>query len=146
MLAALRHTRCHVEDNKGGESNNQIWIPTNYLASEVRIMRCTPLAGISLASVETINEGTHRQLARRALFALEQALALYDAYQEKASTCDARIKAVLKPLSFRHGREVWTVAVSTSGHAPATDFASRGPLLRAVQVCVGGPCVASVAK
>src|SRR5215831_6703158 len=40
------------------------------------------------------------------LFALEQALALYDAYQQKASACDARIEAVLRQLSFRRGREV----------------------------------------
>jgi transposase len=40
------------------------------------------------------------------LFALEQALALYDAYQDKALACDARIEAVLKQLSFRRGREV----------------------------------------
>src|SRR4030095_15480529 len=33
------------------------------------------------------------------LFALEQALALYKAYQEKASACDARIEVVLKELS-----------------------------------------------
>lgn len=40
------------------------------------------------------------------LFALEQALALYDAYQEKALACDARIEAALKQLSFRRSREV----------------------------------------
>jgi hypothetical protein len=53
------------------------------------------------------------------LFALEQALALYDAYQDKALACDARIEAVLKQLSFRRGREV--VAVTAPGHAPATE-------------------------
>jgi hypothetical protein len=30
------------------------------------------------------------------LFALEQALALYDTYQQMASACDTRIEAVLK--------------------------------------------------
>src|SRR5450830_1615673 len=40
------------------------------------------------------------------LFALEQALALYDTYQQKASACDARIEAVLKELSARRGHEV----------------------------------------
>ena len=39
------------------------------------------------------------------LFALEQALALYDTYQEKASACDTRIEAVLKELSIRRGHE-----------------------------------------
>ena len=35
---------------------------------------------------------------------LEQALALYDAYHEKASACDVRIEAVLKELSIHRGR------------------------------------------
>src|SRR5262249_806040 len=38
------------------------------------------------------------------LFALEQALALYDTYHEKVSACDARIEAVLKELSVGRGR------------------------------------------
>jgi hypothetical protein len=37
-----------VEHGEGAESNNQIWIPTNYLANEVGIMGGTPFAGISL--------------------------------------------------------------------------------------------------
>ena len=37
------------------------------------------------------------------LFALEQALALYDAYHEKVSACDVRIEAVLKELSIGRG-------------------------------------------
>jgi transposase len=39
------------------------------------------------------------------LFALEQALALYDAYREKVSACDVRIEAVLKELSIHRGRD-----------------------------------------
>ena len=38
------------------------------------------------------------------LFALEQALALYDTYHEKASACDVRIEAVLKELIIHRGR------------------------------------------
>jgi hypothetical protein len=37
-----------IEHKVVGDSDNQIWVPTNYLASEVRIMRCTPFTGISL--------------------------------------------------------------------------------------------------
>ncbi len=43
------------------------------------------------------------------LFALEQALALADAYHEKASACDVRIEAVLKELSIHRGRDVQSV-------------------------------------
>src|SRR5258707_15552290 len=39
------------------------------------------------------------------LFAHDQALALYDAYHEKASACDVRIEAVLKELSIHRGRD-----------------------------------------
>ena len=58
------------------------------------------------ASVETITQALTGHYRAEHLFALEQALALYDAYQEKASACDARIEAVLKQLSFRRGRGV----------------------------------------
>jgi transposase len=67
------------------------------------------------ASVETITKALTGHYRAEHLFALEQALALYDAYQEKALACDARIEAVLKQLSFRRSREV-----NPSGHAPAT--------------------------
>jgi hypothetical protein len=37
-----------IEHKEGTDSDNEVWIPTNYLTSEVRIMRGTPLAGIAL--------------------------------------------------------------------------------------------------
>jgi hypothetical protein len=40
-------SRFNIE-HKPGDSDNQIWIPTNYLASEVRITRCTPFARVAL--------------------------------------------------------------------------------------------------
>ena len=58
------------------------------------------------ATVETIEKALTGHYRAEHLFALEQALALYDAYQDKALACDARIEAVLKQLSFRRGREV----------------------------------------
>jgi transposase len=58
------------------------------------------------ASVETITKALTGHYRAEHLFALEQALALYDVYQEKASACDARIEAVLKQLSVDRGREV----------------------------------------
>jgi transposase len=39
------------------------------------------------------------------LFVLEQALALYDVYQQKVAACDIRIESVLKELSSIRGRK-----------------------------------------
>lgn len=57
------------------------------------------------ATVETIEKALTGIYRAEHLFALEQALALYDTYQEKASACDTRIEAVLKELSIRRGHE-----------------------------------------
>jgi transposase len=67
------------------------------------------------ATVETIEKALTGNYRAEHLFALEQALSLYDTYQEKASACDTyqekasacdtRIEAVLKELSIRRGRE-----------------------------------------
>ena len=56
------------------------------------------------SSAETIAQALTGSYRAELLFALEQALALYDAYHEKASACDARIEAVLKELSIDRGR------------------------------------------
>jgi len=57
------------------------------------------------ASAETIAKALTGSYRAEHLFALEQALALYDAYHEKASACDARIEAVLKELSIHRGHD-----------------------------------------
>nr|WP_309500939.1 transposase [Bradyrhizobium arachidis] len=57
------------------------------------------------ASVETIEKALAGNYRVEHLFALEQALALYDTYQQKAFACDARIEVLLKELSVPHGRE-----------------------------------------
>src|ERR1700712_2691627 len=54
-------------------------------------------------SAETIAKALTGSYRAEHLFALEQALALYDAYHEKASACDARIEAVLKELCIGRG-------------------------------------------
>lgn len=56
------------------------------------------------SSVETIAKALTGNYRSEHLFALEQALALYDVYHEKASACDVRIEAVLKELSIDRGR------------------------------------------
>ena len=56
------------------------------------------------ASAETIAKALTGNYRSEHLFALEQALALYDVYHEKASACDVRIEAVLKELSVDRGR------------------------------------------
>src|ERR1019366_5529998 len=48
---------------------------------------------------ETLEKALTGSYRAEHLFALEQALALYDVYHEKASACDARIESVLKELS-----------------------------------------------
>jgi len=67
------------------------------------------------SSAETIAKALTGSYRAEHLFALEQALALYDTYHEKASACDARIEAVLKELSIHHGR----------GHGPAPQASRR---------------------
>ena len=61
------------------------------------------------SSAETIAKALTGSYRTEHLFALEQALALYDAYHEKASACDVRIEAVLKELSIHRGRDVGSV-------------------------------------
>jgi hypothetical protein len=39
--------RLEIERQVAGDDDNQAWILTNYLASEFRIMRGTPFAGIA---------------------------------------------------------------------------------------------------
>src|ERR1700720_3035864 len=55
------------------------------------------------SSAETIAKALTGSYRAEHLFALEQELALYDAYHEKASACDVRIEAVLKELSIHRG-------------------------------------------
>ena len=62
------------------------------------------------SSAETIAKALTGSYRTEHLFALEQALALYDAYHEKASACDVRIEAVLKELCIHRGRGIGSVA------------------------------------
>ena len=57
------------------------------------------------SSIETIEKALTGNYRAEHLFALEQALTLYDAYHEKVSACDVRIEAVLKELSVGRGRQ-----------------------------------------
>src|SRR5258707_6336844 len=64
------------------------------------------------SNAETIAKGLTGSYRAEHLFALDQALALYDAYHEKASACDVRIEAVLKELSFSRSRGSGTLPSS----------------------------------
>jgi transposase len=57
------------------------------------------------ATAETIEKALTGSYRAEHLFALEQALALYDAYHEKVSACDARIEAAMKDLSIDRGHD-----------------------------------------
>ena len=56
------------------------------------------------SSAETIAKALTGSYRPEHLFALEQALALYEVYHEKASACDVRIETVLKLLTADRGR------------------------------------------
>src|SRR5712691_11513625 len=64
------------------------------------------------ATVETIEKALTGSYRAEHLFALEQALALYDAYHEKASACDARIETVMKDLSIGRGHDTGALTPS----------------------------------
>jgi transposase len=55
------------------------------------------------SSAETIEKALTGNYRAEHLFALEQALALYDAYHEKVSACDVRIEVVMKELCVGRG-------------------------------------------
>jgi transposase len=84
------------------------------------------------SSAETIEKALTGSYRAEHLFALEQALALYDAYHEKASACDARIEAVLKELSIGRGRcsgtELPSPRRSRTDQANALSFDVRAAL------------------
>src|SRR5271170_3380116 len=75
----------------------QRWSHRAKVLARLRDYRCHASAGM----IEKALTGNYRA---EHLFALEQALALYDAYHEKVSACDARIEAVLTELSIGRGR------------------------------------------
>ena len=56
------------------------------------------------SSAEKIEKALTGSYRAEHLFALDQALALFDAYHEKVSACDVRIEAVLKELSISRSR------------------------------------------
>jgi hypothetical protein len=82
---------------------------------------------------ETIAKALAGSYRAEHLFAFEQALALYDAYREKASACDVRIEAVLKELSTHRGRDHGAVPPPRRRHrtdqANALAFDVRAALL-----------------
>ncbi len=57
------------------------------------------------ATAETIQNALTGHYRPEHLFALEQALAIYDGYQEKVSACDMRIETALKELACRRGHK-----------------------------------------
>jgi transposase len=57
------------------------------------------------AGADTIENALTGHYRPEHLFALEQALALYDQYQQKVAACDARIESVLKKLACLRGSE-----------------------------------------
>ncbi|WP_354232443.1 hypothetical protein [Bradyrhizobium sp. F1.4.3] len=71
-------------------------------------------------SVETYREALAGNYRVEHLFALEQTLALYDTYQQRAFACDARIEAMLKELSGYRGHEGGQLPESRQNRLPST--------------------------
>ena len=57
------------------------------------------------SSVETIEKALTGHYRAEHLFVLEQAVALYDVYQQKVAACDIRIESVVNALSSVRGRQ-----------------------------------------
>ena len=85
------------------------------------------------SSAEAIEKALTGNYRAEHLFALEQALALYNVYQDKASACDARIEAVLKELSISRGRDACPLPSPRRrlhGKANGPDFDVRAALFK----------------
>src|SRR5258705_13668355 len=85
------------------------------------------------SSAEAIEKAFTGNYRAEHLFALEQALALYNVYQDKASACDARIEAVLKELSISRGRDAGPLPSPRRrlhGKANGPDFDVRAALFK----------------
>ncbi|MBC7908753.1 MAG: IS110 family transposase [Rhodospirillaceae bacterium] len=77
------------------------------------------------ASIEMIRQALVGNDREKHLFALAQALALYDVYREKVEECDARIKAVLGRLKAASDKPAGTLPAARhrtkAANAPAFD-------------------------
>jgi len=84
------------------------------------------------SSAEAIEKALTGNYRAEHLFALEQALALYNVYQDKASACNARIEAV-KELSISRGRDAGPLPSPRRrlhGKANGPDFDVRAALFK----------------
>jgi len=78
------------------------------------------------SSIEVIEKALTGHYRAEHLFVLEQALALYDVYQQKVAACDIRIESVLKELiSVRGSKE--DASANGSGSPRRRSRQSNGP-------------------
>jgi hypothetical protein len=70
------------------------------------------------AGVDIIEKALTGYYRAEHLFGLEQALALYDEYQQKVSACDMRIEAVLMTLASLRGNKGEPLGSPRRRHAP----------------------------
>jgi transposase len=78
------------------------------------------------SSAEVIEKALTGHYRGEHLFVLEQALALYDVYQQKVAACDIRIESVLKELSSIRGRKE-DARADGSGSSRRRSRQSNGP-------------------
>jgi hypothetical protein len=97
---------------------------------ESKVLACDYRCHSSAEATEKALTGNYRA---EHLIALEQALALHNVYQDKASACDARIEAVLKELSISRGRDAGPLPSPRRrlhGKANGPDFDVRAALFK----------------
>jgi transposase len=87
------------------------------------------------ASVETIRQALVGNYREEHVFALAQALELYDVYQAKVAACDARIAAVLDRLQAEH--PVPTAPLPAPRHQTRTPNAFAFPAREALHRILG---------
>ena len=78
------------------------------------------------SSAEVIEKALTGHYRGEHLFVLEQALALYDVYQQKVAACDIRIQSVLKELNSIRGRKE-DARADGSGSTRRRSRQSNGP-------------------
>jgi transposase len=97
----------------GGERNPSV------LAS-MRDKRCH-------SSVETIEKALTGHYRAEHLFVLEQAVALYDVYQQKVAACDVQIESVMNALSSVRGRQEGAAADRSVSPKPHRNRTANEP-------------------
>jgi hypothetical protein len=92
------------------------------------------------SSVEMIQKALTGHYRAEHLFVLEQAVALYDVYQQKVAACDIRIESVLNALGSVRGRQVAETTDGSGSSKPHRHRTANEPAFdvgRSLQILLG---------